>query len=678
MHTFSLIMVSKILSILLLCASIAHGADYTLPAANQGSWAANAVTGVGVVGGIDQYRAGGTFARGAEGGGTTIDVTLTPYFADKTGATDASADINAAILAASPGDLVWIPAGTYRCDNAIVIYHDDDGVTVRGAGPGLTIIDGRNTAGIGLGAGGAFTASTQTVTGTGGSAGSWPKGATVLNVADSSAYVAGYLAKIYIQNEDDNTRIDAGAAPSISVFGFEKVRAHTVRVMSVAAGAITIDPPLPVDCANCTLEIALETLAHWRLEKCGVEDLTITGVNGSLTSALQFNYTDQCWAYNVATASVNNYPCNNADSYRTEIRYCAWDGKPAGSNGAGILWNTCSSGLIVDNIIKNSFPFIEENFGSMNNVWAYNFCGGISMVMNANHGPHNLLNLYEGNVVQGIQVDGYFGSASHGTLYRNWLHAQFEGAQRNALSFNRFTRNFVVAGNVMGWDGTSAPLNSYGNPNLGNSDFIGTATPSTGTFWADWKMTGTLLTRTSDTQAVVTVSSLGNLAVGQGLGNNGPSLKWAGGRRGNMAVIAISGLNVTFGVSGYDGGDVLPATSTALTIATGTSGFQESDADVELSTVKVENYEAAAVGTGSLQDGTADTLPNSLSFSGTPSWWTDDGFAGTYPPVNPNSPNWDIETIIPAAARYYDVAPSPGGGSITTGTLNVGTLNVGG
>ena len=39
----------------------------------------------------------------------------------------------------------------------------------------------------------------------------------------------------------------------------------------------------------------------------------------------------------------------------------------------------------------------------------------------ANHGPHNMLNLIEGNVFHWYKDDGYFGSSSHNTLFRNGI-----------------------------------------------------------------------------------------------------------------------------------------------------------------------------------------------------------------------------------------------------------------
>ena len=677
-------MASKILSFLLLCASLARGADYALPSAMQGQWTVG--TNTGVTGGIDQYRAGGAEARGAEGGGTTINVTNAPYSADNTGTTDATSAIRTAIVDASPGDLVYIPAGTYRINGAIAIYHDDDEVTVRGAGPGVTILDCRNgTNCFGIGSGDLFTYFSQTVTGTGGSTGSWPKGATVLNVASSADYVAGYLAKVFIGNEEDNSRITAGATIATSTAGYDEVRSHTVRVMAVASGSITIDPPLPIDCANYPVRIALQQNSHIRLVRAGLEDLTITGaVTSDMDAGVILEHSDECWIYNVEVLKCQNYPSKNNDSYRSEIRYNKWEGLGGlGSNGAGILMNSCSSAVVADNIIKDSFPYTEENQGSMNNVWGYNFCTGMSTVMNINHGPHNLLNLYEGNVVQGYQNDGYFGSSSHITFFRNWLHASFGGAQRNAVSQNRFTRNMAHVGNVMGWDGVSIPADSYGNPNLGNGTFVGSAEPSTGDFWADWKMTGPVqASGLTATQAMITVNNPGQLFVEQGGSPggqdmfNGPSIYWNGKanyRRLNQ-VIAISGNDVTFGEGPYDAGDNFPAAGTAVVIYAGSNGFQEQDLDTEATTIKVHNY-MSSLTTGAVADSTADTLPASLAYTAKPAWFG----SLTWPPVNPDSPTFSVE-IIPAGYRYInDASPPPSSTAVTvSGNATVGgTLSIG-
>ena len=95
-------------------------------------------------------------------------------------------------------------------------------------------------------------------------------------------------------------------------------------------------------------------------------------------------------------------------------------------------------------------------------------------------------NLFDGNISPNFQCDGYFGGASEDTLFRNWLHGYTENTPFGyQLSLNRFTRNYNMVGNVFGRTNHNGGY-SFGNPNLGNSSYTGTAQPSVGDWWADW------------------------------------------------------------------------------------------------------------------------------------------------------------------------------------------------
>ena len=73
-----------------------------------------------------------------------ISVTTSPYNADPTGAKDATQAIQNAVNAAeAAGEGVWIPAGTYAVTSHITLNN----VTVRGAGPWYTVLQGN---GVGL------------------------------------------------------------------------------------------------------------------------------------------------------------------------------------------------------------------------------------------------------------------------------------------------------------------------------------------------------------------------------------------------------------------------------------------------------------------------------------------------------------------------------------------------
>ena len=112
-----------------------------------------------------------------------------------------------------------------------------------------------------------------------------------------------------------------------------------------------------------------------------------------------------------------------------------------------------------------------------------------------NHAPHGSFNLYEGNVAPRFQCDGYHGSASHDTAFRNWFHGTSSQTDQFwiCVNLNRFTRFYTLVGNVLGGKGptwlaevedvgfayTKHYIYSLGFPNMGNGWSNGkTAQPS--------------------------------------------------------------------------------------------------------------------------------------------------------------------------------------------------------
>jgi hypothetical protein len=170
----------------------------------------------------------------------------------------------------------------------------------------------------------------------------------------------------------------------------------------------------------------------------------------------------------------------------------------------------CSSCLIEDNIVAETFPDMEVD-SSSGNVFAYNFCddravqgGLLGCSINSNHGGHGSFNLYEGNVAPRFQCDGYHGSASHDTAFRNWFHGTSTVTDQFwiCVNLNRFTRCYNIVGNVLGRKGHTWLyevqdvgfsyhkhfIYSFGFPNMGNGWSNGkTAQPSRGRYWADWE-----------------------------------------------------------------------------------------------------------------------------------------------------------------------------------------------
>lgn len=674
---------------------------WTLPAANQGAWEPG--VDIGVDGGIDQYLAGGINDRAVTG--TVIDVTQAPYSADNTGATAVDTAVQAAITAADPGDVVYFPAGTFKFDTGFINWTFKDNVTVRGAGRGVTTLHGSTVFHLFVFDGNDANTNQETVTGT------KTKGRTVLAIADTTSYEVGKFVQISYENETDNTRIQAGAAPVWHSAGGVFARTYLAKITAVSANAsITVDPGLPGDATNLELRV-ITYAADQRTVGWGWEDFTVTFDDADHPAGfVTMNLAEGCWVHNVEFSNfskeTSSGSCVNIfNSYKCEVRKCIFHGaegrtpntRDDGAIGTGLI----TSCLLVDNIFSGEWDLTwYDNGNTCNSAFCYNF--STSGIWNSlSHGAHPSLNLWEGNCVNGHQFDGYHGSASHCTLFRNWFKGPF------CLTVNRFNRQHVVTGNIIGADGTQDGDISWGNPNIGNGTAYGFAGPTglsaaegtldysqrdipgffqyeiqaedifAGDFWADWKITGTLTTRTSDTLGTFTVSG-GQWYTGAPHGAYiVPTVRW------NSGVDAMQSILVDGVVSVDDdlitiqfATGVLPAQDTAVTIFPGAIGWQERDLDVQASSTAAHNYRAEDGGEGAVTNSISpDTLPDSLMYDSKPEWFGE----LAWPPFNPNDYSTADPERIPAGFRFVNEEDPPaegGGGTITATTVNATTVTV--
>src|SRR5262249_9016840 len=135
----------------------------------------------------------------------------------------------------------------------------------------------------------------------------------------------------------------------------------------------------------------------------------------------------------------------------------------------------------VGSVIGYNFAVHNQVPGFSNQVPAYN----------TNHGPHCMMVLWEGNIGAGFQNDGYHGSGSHITVFRNLFNGIDPFSQlstnRKPVDLCRFSYFHNVVGNVLGdpsWTPQeyemSAALAEYtdpviyrlGFPNVGNDAFV--------------------------------------------------------------------------------------------------------------------------------------------------------------------------------------------------------------
>lgn len=548
-----------------------------------------------------------------------IDVTRAPYNADATGANDASSAIQGAINAAVAGDVVYLPAGTYLCRTSISTSYKSE-ITVRGAGESTVLVSMAPSTFIQIGGGSdynwAWPASGNVITA------GLEKSSTQITIADTSAFKVGQLVQIGLDNNS--------ATPVVNVFGYEKMQRQMTRITAKSGNTLSIFPGLYGDYTATRAQVHV---AQFQTNFTGLENLMIDMSQSTATFAVWMQQAYGCWIENVRIKKSNNYHIFLNDSLNCEVRHCYLDElNHVGSNGAALLCNTISGCLIEDNILYKAFPLIEVNHGSSGNVFAYNFCedSGPGVAIDTNHGPHNAYNLYEGNIAPNLQSDGYFGSASRDTIFRNWFHGVLGGRMTWTVSLNRFTRDYSLVGNILQKDGFTLTADgvSLGNPNMGNSGYNGVAPP-----WDDGMRPGAgSLSQTgqnvSTTSAMFSPSNVGWFILT-------PKTAIVG-----MITAYKDAQNVTVNSS-------QTLSDVAYVLTPGPAGYQGLDTGVVGTLLRKGNFSYFAGRIPVAEELGGERLPDSLYRSQKPEW-----FGGlAWPAFDPAQPSPKFESI-PAGYRY--------------------------
>jgi len=651
----------------LLAAASLSAMATLIPPAQLIDWTPGTRT--GVPGGVDQYLVGGSNARSS-----LVNVTSAPYNADPTGVVDSSATIASAMNHLPANGVLYIPTGTYLMNSQIYIPQGYNNFTIRGDGPTKTILKCGNN-GIYFGASDGWIAPNPSVTVTAGLS----KDSTSITVSDASQFTVGKMIRIAFQDETNSTAIQNGAVMTFAVGGSSPtngLRKQITMVTGISGNTLHIFPGIyrTPDSGTASAQVWTALLQN---NGVGVEDLAFDMSAANGFAGILMEHCFGCWLRNVSISSVPNYAVDLEGCLQCEIRHCTFkDRQNGGSNGAGILLNTVSASLFEDNIITNIVPSFEVNNGSSGNAFGYNLMenpsisGAVGFGADSNHGPHNSFNIWEGNIAPNLISDGYFGSDSEDTVLRNWFHGTCYDNSGLTFTFSlkRFTREYAVIGNILGKNGVNQGGFSFGQPNIGNATWSGTAQPSAGLFWSDWNATATLTRRESDTAGSISLNN-GSLFVGQLT-----ALQWSGSNAQSFSVVSTNGSVATWtGGAGI----ALPAQGSTVNVFMEPAGYQEMDLDVQATTIDKGNYLYGAGGQGgSMSSVGSDTIPTSILHNSEPGWFG----SLAWPPIDPTSPNSVSYGSIPAGYRFVNNGQDPPGstsGGSTSGTSGGSTVTSG-
>jgi hypothetical protein len=435
-----------------------------IPANRSAPWEGN----VGVPGGIP-YR-------------TSIYKNIvTDLGADPTGAQDCAPIIERAISSCPPGKVVYIPAGTFTLKSRVYVANKSN-ITLRGAGAGVTVIKSTSDNGYILLAG----------------AGPWPppstwipiragatKGSNIISVSNTSNFTVGVQMCIGPNGLPSWAHNLGGNQDSMHTMGI------LFRVVSKTSSTVTFEPPLPFDFSGMN-PAALAYPKQTTVEGIGLESFTMDMFDSNASWGLQISSAWGSWVKDVEVRGAYGRIMYFSDFIRGEVRQCyTHDQRTTGSNHEGIDFGTdCCWNLVEDNICNTDGPpvvFGDAGNRCAANVVAYNYILNPHQVeyswdITFNHGPHNMLNLAEGNVMHNFKDDGYFGSSSHNTLFRNRIDGK--------ISLKHFSNYYNIVGNVLGTTGVPAyeteqvnynfsTIYELGFPNIGNHTYSGMFGPTT-------------------------------------------------------------------------------------------------------------------------------------------------------------------------------------------------------
>jgi len=395
---------------------------------------------------IDWTRAG--IPGGIPSAGWPVCQTISP-----SGGSDDSVTIQNAISSCPAGSVVQLAAGTFTLHRSSQVCpgQSDDGtrgvyraglcinrgVVLRGAGPDQTILkygDGASIVSLGL----TFLSSSNVkpVNVTAGST----KGSTQLTLQSASGISAGSFLVVSQTNPNDPNDgkllvTTDGYDGNCTYCGHDMpntVMTQIEKVTAVSGNTITVELPLYFDYTNGPFIYPL-TMA----QNAGLEELRLLPTKSSGTGGYYKNINLEscayCWVHNVESDMVvdlaNVYL---SDVYSSEIsnNYLndGYNHNSGLSYGIYLVYRA-SNNLIQNNIIRKARHSTPTEGGSSGNIFGYNYAIDpymgeypSSLPETQSHGAHSFMNLFEGNVYPNIEFDFTHGSASHHTIYRNYVN----------------------------------------------------------------------------------------------------------------------------------------------------------------------------------------------------------------------------------------------------------------
>lgn len=349
---------------------------------------------------------------------SVVTVNVMSFGAIADGIADNTLAYNNAVasLGGQPG-IIYFPYGQFRFTSVLNV---PDSVWVMGAGSDSTLLKIDHTS-TGLNfSGNATNVFTKVLWG-------FQKGSDRIRVLNPVLFQQGNFCELHQDNGSWDTSPATWATYALGAI---------LRIDTIIGDTLVFEE---------TLNIDFDTALNLEIQKinprlcAGVSCLKLERTNTSTTANgynIHFNYASGCCVYGVESNKSQASHCMIGTSSHITVSGCyfhdayLYDG--SGTKGYGITLNSHSCYcLIENNILKHLRHAMMTKLGANGNVFAYNYsletfrngsmeypqdyCGDISL-----HGHYSFSNLFEGNIIQNLMIDDYWGpSGPYNTFFRN-------------------------------------------------------------------------------------------------------------------------------------------------------------------------------------------------------------------------------------------------------------------
>jgi len=406
-------------------------------------------------------------------------VNVMDFGAQGNGISDDSQAIRNAILSFNGSyGIVYLPAGTYLLNKG---FNLPDSVIIRGDGSELTHLEINSTNNC-FSVNGSFTnIFTSVLSG-------FEKNSNTIRVKNSTLFAIGNYVEMRQTNGNWDTKPASWA---------NKVVGQISKIVDISGDTLVLEDKLRI---SFEANLCPEIQKIIPKEQVSIENLSIQRTNNSMDATsnnFQFHYAVNCLISGVESNKSHGSHAKISSSSHIEItgsyfhHSLVYDG--AGTKGYGIVLDTRSGlCLITNNIFRHLRHAMMTKDGANGNVFAYNystevyrngsnefpsdFGGDISL-----HGHYSFANLFEGNIVQSLVIDEYWGpSGPNNTFFRNRMERYGIYMSTSATNNSNFVGNETIG---------SFPYGFYAIRGKGNFVFAnnrnGLVSPANTTFLSD-------------------------------------------------------------------------------------------------------------------------------------------------------------------------------------------------